>query len=273
MATYPIDQLSAPWSVPTRWRELLVWVGISIALYALGSVGAWLVDRLDNQKTLKSHLVAKPWQDLALWMAYVGWLVVPGYVALLQGVLSPRLMGLTQVDLGVQLGYGALFMVAATGILLAVGLTYRRQRLLRQPYPSVMAAISLTTRLIVEAGALQWHWAFYRTAMIEALASSGLEQAVYWGTWLSVLIVCMEGSLNPNLWKDLRTPGRAERRILRGVLLIVTSVLYLISRNFWLAWALHGLTVAALEPRLTAGVRSISGTKEGSRRHVRRRQP
>jgi hypothetical protein len=102
----------------------------------------------------------------------------------------------------------------------------------------------------MEAGALQWQWAFYRSAMIEALTTAAAAAPVYWGTWLAVVVLAVQGALSPLLWHDLRTPARAERRVLRAALLATTSVLYLLSRNFWLAWALHGAASAILEPRI-----------------------
>jgi hypothetical protein len=63
----------------------------------------------------------------------------------------------------------------------------------------------------------------------------------------------------------LRLPGEAEPRILQGVLLLATSVLFLLSRNFWLAWAVHGVVALTLEPRLRAGVAPAPGNKKGRR--------
>ena len=64
--------------------------------------------------------------------------------------------------------------------------------------------------------------------------------------WQSV-VLAVQGALSPWLWHDLRTAGLAERRVLRAALLAITSVLYLLSRNFWLAWALHGAASAILD--------------------------
>jgi hypothetical protein len=193
----------------------------------------------------------------------MGWLIGPGYAALLLGDLSPRVMGLSQIDLGAGLGLGALFAVLSLAVLLSAGLTYRRTSYASQPYASLGSAIVVSVRLVLEAGALQWHWAFYRSAVIAALAAVGWRNPVYWGAWMAVGVICLEGALSPFLWRDLRTPGLAERRLLRGVLLVATTVVYLLSRNFWLAWALHGLTTLILEPRLTAVAGSQGENKKG----------
>ncbi len=73
-----------------------------------------------------------------------------------------------------------------------------------------------------------------------------------WGVWLAAALIALQGALNPMLWCDLQTPGQAGKRLLRAVLLVASSVLYLLSRNFWLAWALHGVASVLLEPRLDA---------------------
>jgi hypothetical protein len=232
------------------YSPLLPWVLASIAWYALATIALWLaMRRSGSEGRLGALLGSKPGQ-LALWLMRLLWLIGPGYAALLLGLLSPRLMGLSQAELGWNLGRGLLFAASALSVLLAAGLTYRRARPAQPPYLTLSHGIALTILLVMEAGALQWQWAFYRSAMIEALAAAAAPAPVYWGTWLAVVVLAFQGALSPILWRDLRTPGLAERRVLRAALLAATSVLYLLSRNFWLAWALHGAASAILEPRL-----------------------
>ena len=95
--------------------------------------------------------------------------------------------------------------------------------------------------------AYDWYWSPVHcngTGPFTAPPSSGRGRdgsgsPVYWGAWLAVGWICLEGALSPFLWRDLRTPGTAEIRMLRGVLLFATTVVYLLSRNFWLAWFLR----------------------------------
>jgi hypothetical protein len=240
-------------------QHLLLWVVGSTVCYALATLGLALGLRRTGPQSRLQALVRSPGGLFAGWFLWMIWLVGPGYAALVTGQLSPRLMGLSQIDLGAGLGFGTLFAVFALIVLLAAGLTYRRLRYtdsLGAPYPTPGIAISAGVRLIVEAGALQWHWAFYRSAIIVALAGAGLPDPLYWGSWLAVAWICLEGALSPLLWSDLRHSGKAEIRILRGVLLVATTVVYLMSRNFWLAWALHSLTTVLLEARLSAAPRA-----------------
>lgn len=245
------------------WSPLLPWVLASVAWYALASGGLWLLLRWRGPESrLAGWRESLPGQ-LTLWLARLLWLILPGYATLLLGLLSPRLMGLSQVELGWILGRGLLAGAGALALLLAAGLSYRRAHSARPPYVSLSHAIALTVLLVMEAGALQWQWAFYRCAMIETAASLALPSPVYWGTWLAVGLLVVQGALSPTLWHDLRRPGLAERRVLRAALLAATSVLYLLSRNFWLAWALHGAATAILEPRFVQR-QPLATNKKGS---------
>jgi hypothetical protein len=200
---------------------------------------------------------------MVAWLGWMAWLVAPGYAALLLGVLSPRLMGLTQIDWGAPFGYGMAFAGLALAILIAAGVTVRQRGPALPAWPTLSAALAGGALLIAEAGALQWHWAFYRSAAIQAAQELGASAAIVWGTWLGVGIVALEGALNPELWHDLQTPGQAERRVLRAVLLVATSVLFLLSRNFWLLWATHALAAVIVQPRLAQPQRLPAENKKG----------
>jgi hypothetical protein len=254
------------------YSPLLPWVLASIAVYALAANGLWLAARRSGRHgRLNAALRSIPGQ-LIIWLARMLWLIIPGYAALLLGLASPRMMGLSQIELGWGLGRGVLFAVGALAMLLAAGLSYRRANPAHPPYLSLSHGIALTVMLVMEAGALQWQWAFYRSAMIEALAAVGAPSPLYWGTWLAVAVLVVQGALSLWLWRDLRTPGLAERRVLRAVLLGITSVLYLLSRSFWLAWALHGVTSAILEPRFGQPA-LLEANKKGSQQPESRQQP
>jgi hypothetical protein len=254
-------------------RELLPWVLASTACYALATILLAVVWQHTSPRDRLFALAHSGGGTAVGWLVWMIWLIGPGYVALLVGVLSPRLMGLSQIDLGTGLGLGALFAALSVGVLLAAGLTYRRTRHTGSPYASLGQAVGASVRLVLESGALQWHWAFYRSAIIAAAAGMGLSNPVYWGAWLAVGWICLEGALSPFLWRDLRTPGLAEVRMLRGVLLFATTVVYLLSRNFWLTWALHALATVILEPRLTGPVGFSDGNKKGPQQQNRRQQP
>jgi hypothetical protein len=254
-------------------RTLIPWVLASTACYGLATTLLAIFWRHINPHNRLATLANSAGGAATGWLVWVIWLIGPGYVALIMGLLSPRLMGLSQIDLGTGLGLGALFAAFSVGVLLAAGLTYRRTRHTGSPYASLGQAVGASVRLVLESGALQWHWAFYRSAIIAAAAGMGLSSPVYWGAWLAVGWICLEGALSPFLWHDLRTPGAAEIRMLRGVLLFATTVVYLLSRNFWLTWALHAVAIVILEPRLSGPSGYLNGNKKGPWQQNRRQQP
>jgi len=174
-------------------------------------------------------------------------------------------MGLTQIDWGAPFGYGLAFAVLAVAILVAAGVTVRQAGDSWPSWPTLSAALAGSVLLMAEAGALQWHWAFYRSAAIQAAQELGASAPMVWGTWVGVGIIVLEGALNPRLWHDLRTTGQAERRVLRAALLMATSVLYLLSRNLWLLWATHALAIIILQPRLVPAQGWPEENKKGHR--------
>jgi hypothetical protein len=201
-----------------------------------------------------------------LWLLRAVWLIAPGYAALLAGVASPRLMGLSQIDLATGLGSGIGFAALVLAALLAAGLSYRRSVPAAPPWPSLSAAVAGSALLAFEAGAFQFQWAFYRSAAIEAAANLSAAAPVAVGTWLAVGIIALQAALSPWFWRDLRTPGLAERQVLRAALLLTSSVVFLLSRNFWLAWALHAGVAILLEPRLVAAGPPLWREQKGFRR-------
>lgn len=263
-----IETLSGWWPGQPGWTQQPgCWVLISLGSGILASWLLWLALGLDARRSgrLGSFLSAPAGMALTRLMRSA-WLIVPGYAALLAGAASPRLMGLTQIRWTAPFGSGLAFSVLIVAMLLLAGLSYRRtKQAAHLPWPSLPAGIAVSAGLLLEAGALQWHWAFYRSATVEAATIAGATAPLYWGTWLGASLVLLEACLSPTVWRDLRLPGHAEPRILQGVLLLATSVLFLLSRNFWLAWAVHAVVVLTLEPRLRGSVSPAPGNKNGRR--------
>ncbi|MEA3338100.1 MAG: hypothetical protein U9R25_19605 [Chloroflexota bacterium] len=254
------------WSpLQLTWQDSLVpWV---IGSIVVGIAGAWLVwlatrRRWQWSSALRSFLASQTGETFS-WLFRLAWLILPAYATLLMGLLSPRLMGLTQVSWGIDFASGVAFALFGGGILLIAGLSYRRSHTTPRQISSTSDSTVRAIRLILEAGALQWHWAFYRAALIGSAPAGTVDNLIAWGTWTAAALVVTEGILSPLFWRDLRTPGLAERRVLRAVLLVATSVLYLITANFWLAWALHASVVLMLEPRFVSLVQPGINDHEG----------
>ncbi|MEZ4770558.1 MAG: hypothetical protein R2844_19310 [Caldilineales bacterium] len=233
------------------------WVAGSIAIYAVAGLVLWVGQRRGNVRSRLAGFLGSPGGTLLGWLARLVWLIAPGYAALLLGVVSPRLMGLSQIEIGAGLGQGVILALAALGLLALAVVGYRRGQPAEPAYSSRADRVAVSARLALEAGALQWQWSFFRAVLIAGTVQQGLGRGdpVYLGAWLTVALVTLEGMLNPLLWRDLRTPGLAGPRLLRAVILVVTTQIYLFSGNFWLGWAFHAAAVVLLEPRLRAAAK------------------
>lgn len=228
------------------------WVAASIAIYAVAGFTVWLGQRRGNLHSGLAGFLSSPGGALLAWLARLAWLIGPGYAALLLGIVSPRLMGLSQIEIGAGLGEGVVLALAALGLLTMAAVSYRRSQPTGAVYTSRADRVAVSARLALEAGALQWHWAFYRAVLIALAVQQGLTNPAYAGVWLAVALAVGEGALNPLLWRDLRIPGLAAPRLLRAAILVVTAQIYLLSNNFWLCWAFHAAAIVLLEPRLRA---------------------
>lgn len=227
-----------------------MWVAGSMLVGIGGSLAVWIGQRRGRSDSGLALFLRTRAGVLVAWLARLVWLIGPGYAALLLGIVSPKLMGLSQIRIDAGLGEAALLAVVALGMLTAATVVYRRGQPAAPVYASRADRVADSVRLAVEAGALQWHWAFYRAVLIAALMRQEVANPVYLGVWLSVALVMAEGLLQPLFWRDLRTPGLAAPRLLRAALLIVSAQIYLLSRNFWLCWAFHAAAAVLLEPRL-----------------------
>jgi len=83
-----------------------------------------------------------------------------------------------------------------------------------------------------EAAYHEAHWAFYRNAPMMAWGT-------YWGIWAGLALATLEAVLNPAWWQGMRDPQRAPEQLVRGALAVVSSVLFLLTQNLWLALVLH----------------------------------
>jgi hypothetical protein len=93
-----------------------------------------------------------------------------------------------------------------------------------------------------EAAYHEFHWAFYRNAPVLALGA-------YWGAWTGLALVTIETALNPAWRTTLADPQQAPGQLMRGALGVVSTILFLMTQNLWLAlivhwgvsWGLYGL--------------------------------
>jgi len=237
------------------WSEGWLWLSGSLLLAILWANLAWFFrqPRPGMVGQFVTRLVAwrfSPWLlQLLRLLYYIG---VP-FAALLWGhdAVVGRLLGLQRLDLpapsdeAVGAAVAANWLnwsydvgwTAALGIgawaLLALGWWAYRLALATADEGSAVAGSNTSGWVLLrEAAYHEVHWAFYRNAPI-------LAWGVYWGIWGGLALVALEATLNPALRKGLTDTQRAPAQLLRGALAVVSSVLFLLTQNLWLALALH----------------------------------
>ncbi len=213
--------------------------------------GFWLVVSLLCTVAL---LAGRPFAPAA-WrtpLAVANWVGIP-YLALIAGGVSPRLMGLqflnwlTVFQLGVGLAVTVLA-IALTARLVLAGEPGEESQVVDDPtcrddpasrlpaarWQQPLASVGLS-------GAEEFFWCFLRGASLEILLKLGepLTTPAYWGVWLAALLA---------LPSVLVLQESAGARLSKAAILVVTSVLFFYTRNFWLCWAVHALTWLLLAP-------------------------
>lgn len=183
------------------------------------------------------------------------WTILP-YVALLTGGVSPRLMGITGIDWLLSFGFGLGLIAAILGLLVLVrsttdfspprngsseewvGSRQLSDLLLAAPTNS---SIAFSLAPLFNTAAEEFYWAFLRGALWEAFLTTSLfdEQAGYWAVWLAALLAL------PEIFRFQTT---LPSRLFKLILLLLTSVLFLYTQNFWLCWLLHVLVLLLLMP-------------------------
>ncbi|TEU17893.1 MAG: hypothetical protein E3J21_07230 [Anaerolineales bacterium] len=257
--------------------ELNLWIALSILIYATSVNLAWRWHRPRSGRLASWIEEAKGWL-LAGWFLqllrfayYVGLpfcLLLNGNAVerslgrflgfniplsfLMRGVLLPRAMGLgglttsewfAGVGVGTALGLGAFFLIA-------LGWWYWIRSVKELPWEqatspgsgasvgeSAVVASPLPTPawwvILWEAIYAEMHWAFYRAGPIVLL------DHYYAGVFLGFLILNLEWWTNP-AWRH--GWGSVEQRrdvVLRWSLAFVMAIIFLFTRNLWLAIALH----------------------------------
>lgn len=168
------------------------------------------------------------WSLVAFW-------VLPPYLALLLGGVSPRLMGIAYVDwtitlrLGVGLAFAILVLAGGARLFLLSGGAH-------QPTdaPSRTPPPARQTTAILLSGTEEWFWCFLRAAVTETVVFLRLpwEVPLYWSIWIAALLA---------LPFALAAQPTALHRLAKGAILMMTSILFFYTRNFWLCWAVHAI--------------------------------
>lgn len=182
---------------------------------------------------------------------HLRWVLVP-YGALLAGAISPRFMGLTGINWLTSFGLGLGLIAALLGLLILVRSTTDFMGIAPEPTieessqanASAFSTVSYKPFSLVPlfaAGAEEFHWSFLRGTLWEILQSSShpIDQGVYWAIWLAALLAL------PAIFRFQTT---LLERFFKIILLLLTTVLFIYTQNFWLCWLLHGLVLLLLTP-------------------------
>jgi hypothetical protein len=244
----------------------LIWLAGSLALAVIATNAAWLILRAARHgRTPAPGIDWGPWEPL-VWLPVALFLLLPPFAALWAGALSPFWMGLTETDWIESLTSGAAAAVAGGGMIVFGWLVFRHKL---DPRPR-SGSPSRRWLAPIDAALLQWHWTFYRAAAIGGLALiakmnegapgalPGLaarlgQDPLYWGSWLGMILVGVEWALNPFARRALFRPQddpesatATERTVIRMALAVVTTAVFVLTRNFWLSLACHVLVETAV---------------------------
>lgn len=155
------------------------------------------------------------------------------YAALLMGIASPRLLGLTEIDWIQSLGPGGALAGLALALLTVGWWGYRRS-------VPLSASLSPWPLALLEVAAWQAHWALYRAAAVAWLNDP------YAGAWVGLMLAALEAALSPGTWQALASAQEAESVLRPAAFAFSSAVLFLFTRNLWLCLAYHAVGELAL---------------------------
>jgi hypothetical protein len=228
-----MDGLLARWAPAIAASPLALWIGGSLLVYAIVANALWF---------FRNSLRPQPVRWLAQAGRFAFYLVVP-YLALggwprqpYQGLLSLEDMGLVGLSehwpvarwleaAGIGLGWGGLALV-----LLALAWVSANRR---DGCTWVVFSPSRWWTVLVGVLYLEVHWAFYRGALVVMLDD------LYVAAFLGWVLVYLEWSLDPFWRQGWRLESRAAQRWLHAALALVTTVLFLLTRNLWVCLVVH----------------------------------
>ncbi|MCS6827894.1 MAG: hypothetical protein NZ553_14880 [Caldilinea sp.] len=205
------------------------------AFLSFHAAGFWLVMALILGV---AALGAKPYLPTTVqpFLMPAFWVLTP-YLALIAGGVSPRLVGLYFIDWAVSLRIGiglalALFAFAllarAASMWTVDGPEKRGARPGVEQWLDSLATIGL-------CGAEEFFWSFLRGALDELFVTFpiALDAPGYWAVWSAALLAAPMAVFHQ---------PKAVHRLVKLVILAMTSILFFYTRNFWLCWALHALS-------------------------------
>ena len=232
------------------WHERWLWLGGSLLSAILWTNLAWLLRRprpgaigTSSSTRLRASVARLTAWRFSPWL--LQFLRLPYYIglpvaALLLGhdAVIEKLLGFKfEVEAGVAawargLGWAATLGLAAWALLALGWWAYHRALAATGQSPVAAGSDAPGWVFLREALYHEVHWAFYRNAFV-------VVWGIYWGTWSGLALIAVEAALNPAWRAGLADPQKAPAQLMRGALAVVSSVLFLLAQNVWLALAVH----------------------------------
>ncbi len=216
-------------------EPLYAWIIVSVAVFVVASWLGWLAMLWQSRRPdgwLARRARRGEVQGI-LWVVRFAYGLGIPYAALLLGLASPRLLGLTEINWVQSLGPGGALAGIALAILILGWWGYRRD----VPPPPDLLPWPLA---ILDIAALQGHWALYRTGATLWLNDT------YGGVWAGLILVALEAALVPVTWQALTAPNNAERVLRPAAFAFSSTILFYFTHNLWLCWAFHCIGEMAL---------------------------
>lgn len=215
-------------------QERWLWLWASFIIGLVAAWIQWIFSEAHNPRMRTwyerwERWPGRPWIAQSLRMLYaVG---LPAAALLWRGALTERGLGFQSLpwrapgmwsrwlqDLsqafGIAVGTGILLLLAASQYRHLVG----HRRPLR--HDGLLA--------LREAVYHEVHWAFYREPFV-------LLWGVGPGSWAGFLLILVEGVCNPLRWRRLRDPHSKRDLLLRAALAILSTLVFIQTRNLWCA--------------------------------------
>jgi hypothetical protein len=120
--------------------------------------------------------------------------------------------------------------------------------------PAARTGWTARLALIGRSGAEEWFWCFLRAALWEIALSlpATAVSPIYWSAWGAALLALpLALLLQPN----------GPLRLIKLVILAVTTVVFLYTRNFWLCWLVHATLALLFTPTLLRAAPTPSASK------------
>lgn len=202
------------------------------AFLSFHAPGFWLVMALLGAVVAVGVRPFLPQQAARTLVIPAYWVLLP-YLALISGGVSPRLMGLVYIDWAVSLRIGVGLALAL--IALAVGMRAvsafsgasapAKPNVRQRFWRSALFTVGL-------CGAEEFFWSFLRGASVELLAGLqiSMDAPAYWAIWIAALLAAPTTLVNAS---------GAYHRLIKVTILVMSSIVFFYTGNFWLCWILH----------------------------------